>query len=118
MTMQHLFPRDSQGRVFLPYNAVQPSIIKVSPDSFLISFYGWYEQSKGYQAVFLWAWGSTQAMEEVPLQIGNTDRGWLWAGDGSVLLTYFVGARAYTVQVPGFTPWRPEHRHEARIILT
>lgn len=118
---QHVFPRDSAGRVFLPYNAVQPTLVKISPDAFLVSFYGWYQgadRGPAYQAVFLWPWGSTQAMDEVPLGLGPTDRGWLWAADQSVLLTYFQGARCYTRVIPGFAPWRPAHTHEARVSLT
>jgi hypothetical protein len=115
---QHIFPRDSNGRVFLPYNAVQPSIVKVSEGDFLLSCYGWYESGKGYQAVFLWPFGSAAPMVEVPLGLGNTDRGWLWAADQSVLLSYYIGARLYTTVVPGFAPYRTGHTHEAVVRLT
>lgn len=115
---QHVFPKDSAGRVFTPLNAVQPTLVKISPDAFLVSFYGWYEKGAAYQAVFLWPWGSSQAMDEVPLGLGPTDRGTLWAADQSVLLSYFVGGRAYTRVIPGFAPWRPAHTHEARVSLT
>jgi len=122
---QHVFPRDAAGRVFKPLNGVQHTRVKVSPDTFLYSFYGWYESTidpkdrgDGYQAVFLWPWDSTQAMEELPLGLGKTDRGSLWAGDGSVLLSYFIGPRLYTAVIPGFTPYRPAHTHEASVRLT